>query len=278
MTGAPLRHVEHVMGTVFSFDIREAGSGARRDAVQDALRCAVERLHRIDELFSTYRADSQIGRFDRGELTLDACEPEVAEVLQACAAAGRETGGWFSPRPADRLDPSGYVKGWSVEQASHLLREAGSVRHSITGGGDVQTVGGPAPGRPWRIGVAHPQRPGLLATVVAGQDLAVATSGTAERGAHILDPHTGRPATALASLTVLGTGLTRTDVWATAGFAMGPDCLDTMETVDGLEALAMLPDGSRRWTSGFPAYAAAPLTTTDPADWRSAVPLYPGIR
>lgn len=151
------------------------------------------------------------------------------------------------------------------------------MRHSITGGGDVQTVGGPAPGRPWRIGVAHPRRPGLLATVVAGQDLAVATSGTAERGAHILDPHTGRPATALASLTVLGTGLTRTDVWATAGFAMGPDCLDTMETVDGLEALAMLPDGSRRWTSGFPAYAATPLTTTDPADWRSAVPLPPGI-
>lgn len=100
----------------------------------------------------------------------------------------------------------------------------------------------------------------------------MATSGTAERGAHILDPHTGRPATALASLTVVGAGITRADVWATAGFAMGPDCLTRIEAVDGLDALAVLPDGSRRWTSGFPAYAAPARPTPDPADWRSALP------
>lgn len=272
MTGTPLRHVEHVMGTVFSFDIRDAGSGARRDAVQGALRRAVDRLHRIDELFSPYREDSEISRLDRGELALDACAPEVDRVLRACAEAARETGGWFSDRPAGRLDPCGYVKGWSVEEASRLLREAGSVRHSISGGGDVQTVGGPAPEQPWRIGIAHPLQPGMLTAVVAGQDIAVATSGTAERGAHILDPHTGRPATALASLTVVGAGITRADVWATAGFAMGPHCLTRIEAVDGLEALAVLPDGSRHWTSGFPAYAAPARPTPDPAEWRSALP------
>jgi len=78
--------------------------------------------------------------------------------------------------------------------------------------------------------------------------------------------------TALASLTVVGAGITRADVWATAGFAMGPDCLTRIEAVDGLEALAVLPDGSRRWTSGFPAYVAASRPAPDPADWRSALP------
>lgn len=271
MTGGALRHAEHVMGTVFSFDIRDAGSGAHARAVQDGLRRAVARLHRVDELFSTYRPDSQISRLDRGELPLEACDPDVPRVLRACAVAARETGGWFSDRPQGRLDPSGYVKGWSIAEASRLLRDAGSVRHSVGGGGDIQTAGGPATGQPWRIGVAHPLRPGMLAAVVAGRDLAVATSGTAERGAHILDPHTGRPATALASLTVVGADITRADVWATAGFAMGPDCLARIEAVDGLEAFAVLPDGSRRWTSGFPAHVPPPPTSpAGPADWRAA--------
>ncbi|MFJ7199799.1 MULTISPECIES: hypothetical protein [unclassified Streptomyces] len=49
-----------------------------------------------------------------------------------------------------------------------------------------------SPGTPWRIGVAHPLRPGELATATtAHHDLAVAASGTAVRGAHILDPHRG---------------------------------------------------------------------------------------
>ena len=57
--------------------------------------------------------------------------------------------------------------------------------------------------------------------MVTGRDFAVATSGVAERGSHIIDPHTGQPATELASVTVVGSGLTLTDAYATAAFAMG---------------------------------------------------------
>jgi thiamine biosynthesis lipoprotein len=71
------------------------------------------------------------------------------------------------------------VKGWAVERASEILRAGGSRAHTVNGGGDLQLVGEPRPGRPWRIGVAHPLRPGALATVVTvGGDHAVATSGT----------------------------------------------------------------------------------------------------
>ncbi|MCD0484453.1 FAD:protein FMN transferase [Streptacidiphilus sp. ASG 303] len=268
------------MGTVFSFDVRDAGRGRRRAAVEDALREAVVWLHRVDAVFSPYREDSQISRLDRGETALGECDPDVALVLEWCEEASRETGGWFTARPAGRLDPCGLVKGWAVEQAARLLREAGSRSHSVTGGGDVQTTGGPAPGRPWRIGVAHPLLPGRLAAVVSGYGIAVATSGTAERGAHITDPHTGRPATALASVTVVGTGLTEADTWATAAFAMGPACVARLEAREGLEALAVLPDGALRRTSGFPdapeapdAPRAAPArASADPGEWRPAVP------
>ncbi|MFC9326207.1 FAD:protein FMN transferase [Kitasatospora sp. NPDC057015] len=252
LRAAPLRHAEHVMGTVFSFTVRDAGLGARRVGVEAALRRAVARLHGIDRVFSPYWRDSQVSRLARAESTLADCDPELAEVLERCREVARETDGWFTAYPGGRLDPSGWVKGWAVEEAVRILREAGAADFSVGGGGDVQCVGGP-----WRVGVAHPARPGALVAVVAGHDLAVATSGTAERGPHILDPHTGRPATGLLSLTLVGRRLARTDAWATAAFAMGPDRGPAwVEARAGVEALAVLPDGRRRWTSGFPALVA----------------------
>ncbi|MFE4974750.1 FAD:protein FMN transferase [Kitasatospora sp. NPDC056651] len=256
-----LRHAEPVMGTVFSVTVRDPGPGT--PAVVERI---AERLHRLDAVFSPYRADSDISRLDRGELDLADCAPEVPAVLAACREVAAETDGYFTERPGGRLDPSGWVKGWAVERAAELLRSSGARQYCVSGGGDVQTAGGP-----WRIGVADPRRPGLLAAVLAGHGLAVATSGTAERGAHILDPHTGRPVDGLASLTLVGspgTGIARTDAWATAAFAMGPDrALAWAARRAGVEALAVLPDGSKRWTPGLPGH----LPASGPADWRAAV-------
>lgn len=256
-----LRHAEPVMGTVFSITVRDP-----TPRTPEALERIVERLHRIDAVFSTYRPDSDISRLDRGELTPDDCDPDVPVVLAACRAVAAETDSWFTERPGGRLDPSGWVKGWAVEEAAGLLRSSGARHYCVSGGGDLQTSGGP-----WRIGIADPWQPGLLAAVLAGHDLAVATSGTAERGAHVLDPRTGRPATGLASLTLVGapgTGIARTDAWATAAFAMGPDrALAWATRRPGIEALAVLPDGTKRWTPGLPGH----LPASGPADWRSAV-------
>ncbi|WP_431684017.1 FAD:protein FMN transferase [Kitasatospora sp. KL5] len=245
------------MGTVFSIAVRDPGPGT-----SEVLRRIAARLHRIDAVFSPYRADSDISRLDRGELAPEQCDPDVPAVLEACRTVAAETGGWFTERPAGLLDPSGWVKGWAVEEASRMLREAGSRQHCVSGGGDVQTAGGP-----WRIGIAHPLLPGRLAAVLGGHDLAVATSGTAERGAHVVDPHTGRPAAGMASLTLVGaagTGIARTDAWTTAAFAMGPlRALDWVRERPGVEALAVLPDGTRRWTDGL----ARHLPAVGPADW-----------
>ncbi|MET9886140.1 FAD:protein FMN transferase [Streptomyces sp. NPDC006430] len=252
-TARALRHVEHVMGTVFSFDIRDEPT----TAIQQALAAAVRQLHQVDEVFSTYRPGSHISRLDRGEIRLADCPPEVHEVLSLCARASHVTDGWFSILPSDTLDPSGLVKGWATEAASRLLHEAGAHHTCVNGGGDLQIRGRAAPDTPWRIGIAHPLRPGELATVItADHDMAVATSGTAERGAHIFDPHSGTPATAFASLTVIGPRLTMTDAYATAAFARGSGARDWLEGLDGYEALAVLPDGRRWQTSGFARYGS----------------------
>ncbi|MDT0457345.1 FAD:protein FMN transferase [Streptomyces sp. DSM 41527] len=243
-----LRHVERTMGTVFSFDIRDA----RTPAVESALVEAVSWLHRVDEVFSTYRPDSAVSRLARGELGLDDCPAEVREVLGLCEQVGHATEGWFSVAANGGLDPTGLVKGWAVERAVQILKAAGARHLCVNGGGDLQLSGEASPGNPWRIGIAHPLRPGELCTVVTGRDLAVATSGTAERGAHILDPRTGTPATGPASVTVVGRSLTTTDAFATAAFAMGAGARDWLEGLDGHEGFAVTRNGGIWHTQGFP--------------------------
>ncbi|MFD5638090.1 FAD:protein FMN transferase [Streptomyces sp. NPDC127077] len=240
------------MGTVFSFDVRGGEPGAVRTALEEA----VTQLHRVDEVFSTYREDSQISRLARGEITVEECDPQVAEVLELGAEAERASDGWFSTRYEGRLDPTGIVKGWAAERAALGLAAAGASGVSVNGGGDVQLRGVPAPHRPWRVGVSDPLRPGALAAVVsaAGADeLAVATSGTAERGAHIVDPRTGKPAvTDLVAVTVVAPRLTWADAWATAAFAMGSRAgLDWLESLPDVEALLITAGNEVRCTGGL---------------------------
>lgn len=238
------------MGTVFSFDVR----GGDPTAVRAALDEAVAGLHRVDLVFSTYRQDSQISRLGRGEVGVEECDPEVAEVLELAAEAERVSEGWFSTTYEGRLDPTGIVKGWAVERAARLLAAAGASGVSVNGGGDVQLLGAPGAGRPWRVGVSDPLRPGGLAAVVSAGgvgELAVATSGTAERGAHIVDPRTGKSAvTDLLAVTVVAPRLTWADCWATAAFARGSrDGLAWLESLPDVEAL-LITAGDEVWCTG----------------------------
>ncbi|MFF2847781.1 FAD:protein FMN transferase [Streptomyces sp. NPDC058001] len=247
-----VRHVEQVMGTVFSFDLRHPAT----PDVDRAVRDAVAWLHHVDRVFSTYRSDSAISRLGRGEATLEELVEEMGDevryVLDLCAWAERRSRGCFTAYPGGRLDPSGLVKGWAVEEACRILAAAGVDRAYVNGGGDLQLGAEPSPGRPWRVGIADPTRAGELLTVVTGRDLAVATSGSAERGAHIVDPRTGAPASGLLSATVIGPRLTWADAYATAAVVMGPEALDWIEDLDGYELLAVSEAGDVAYSTGFP--------------------------
>ncbi len=244
-----LRHAEHVMGTVFSLDIPAAAA--------PVLPEVVSWLHWVDATFSTYRAGSDVSRFGRGEVTLAQCAPELAEVIGECAVISERSDGYFTDRPGGRFDPSGLVKGWAIERAAIMLTRAGFTGHCVNGAGDMQCTGEPEPGRPWQVGIAHPLHPSALAAIVTGRDVAIATSGTAERGAHIINPRTGQPATELASVTVVGPWVATADAYATAAFAMGPAAREWAEHLDGYEALGIAPDGTAWQTSGFSAYTPA---------------------
>ena len=85
-------------------------------------------------------------------------------------------------------------------------------------------------------------------------DRAVATSGTYERGAHIVDPRTGLVPSGLRSVTVVGPGLAFTDAYATAVYVMGLDGLALARRAAGLRGAAITDDGRTVWTHGMDRY------------------------
>ena len=241
-------HVETVMGTVVSIDIRAAAPFA------DAVQAVVAWMHEVDARFSPYRPGSEISRLDRGKLLPSEASPDVRAVLARCVELRRVTGGFFDVRATGRLDPSALVKGWAVERGAALLEAAGLRDFSLTAGGDLVVRGGALPEDRWRVAVQHPRERSAVAAVLPLTDLAVATSGLYERGPHLLDPHTGAAPGGVLSVTVVGPDLGTADAYSTAAFAMGVDGPGwTLGLGGGYEAMTIMADDTVVCTPGFPA-------------------------
>jgi thiamine biosynthesis lipoprotein len=232
--------VEQVMGMPVSIEVLD-------DIAPSAVSEVFRWLRHVDATFSTYRRDSEISRLDCGTLPADDAHPDVREVLAACESHRVASAGFFDIRATGRLDPSGFVKGWAVERAAVILEEAGARRFWVNAGGDVLVRGG----APWRIGIRHPRLPDRLAGVVALTDGAVATSGSYERGGHVVDPRSGRPPRGTLSVTVVGQNLGTADALATAAFAMGADGPAWTASLSGFEAMTIHDDDRVLTTRGF---------------------------
>ena len=240
-------HVEHVMGTVVSFDVR--GEEPRREVIEDA----VAWLHHVDAEFSTYKSDSAVCRFARGELAAGQASDDFRWVLSRCERLRAETGGYFDAHAGGAFDPSALVKGWAVQRAADGLRAAGVASFCINAGGDIVTSGRPGDERAWRVGIRHPLDAHALACIVeVDGGLAVATSGLYERGEHILDPAANRAPTDVMSVTIVGPDLGRADAYSTAAFAMGSDGPAWTLGLDGYESMTVLADETVLTTPGFP--------------------------
>lgn len=228
--------VHHTMGTVISLDLR-------RSAPPELLARAFAVLSEADATFSPFRADSELSRVARGELQLGEASEELRAVLSLADTFERASGGVFSVRHGGRLrseagdehddgidagldggiDANGIVKGWAAQRAALVLAEGGATDFCLNAGGDLVTRGVPKAGERWQAGIRDPHnRAHILGVVVLGEG-AMATSGSYERGAHIVDGRTGMPADYWSSVTVIDRDLTVADVLATTVFAMGAD-------------------------------------------------------
>ena len=236
---ARLHRVEQIMGMPIVLDVYD------EDVEEAVLQRAFDWLRRVDATFSTYRPDSEISRLGRGELDLERCSPAVRSVLARCERLRRATAGYFDhraaatwgaggaasarhppgkPRAGDSraVDPSGLVKGWSIDGVARILERAGASNYCAEAAGDMRLKGHPDGSSHWHVGIQHPVRRDRVAAVFAVDEGAIATSATYARGQHIVDPHTGSAPSGVSSVTIIGAGeLATADAYATAVFAMG---------------------------------------------------------
>ena len=242
------------MGTIVTIDVYTSryASAAEVSEVREQVVRARAVLHRADEVFSTWQRGSAISRLRVGKLSVAEAPAEVADVLSRCAAARELSDGWFDPwAMPGGIDPTGLVKGWAAQQALAAFTAPCIIGAMVNAAGDIASYGDPGLGEPFRIGISDPAAPRRLAEIVwlAG---AIATSGSYERGAHLIDPHSGHPAVRVGSASVTGPDLGLADALATALAVAGEPGLAFVEALDGYEALIIGLDGSRRRTGRFP--------------------------
>lgn len=243
------------MGTVISLHLPDGG------AASPAAEAAFAWFHEVDQRFSPFRPGSEVSRMMRGELRPVDRSDDLLEVLEVADSVETLSGGVFDIRGhrEDRgPDPTGVVKGWSVDRAGAILQAGGLMRFSISAGGDVLVRGGQAPGVSWTVGIVNPSDPAAVALRLEAEGLAVATSGTAERGHHIRDGRTGAIADELLSVTVAGPDLTRADAYATAAFAMGRAGLRWVDALPGYHAAGITHDARLITTRGLSPCRARP--------------------
>lgn len=147
------------------------------------------------------------------------------------------------------LDLGAIGKGYAVERAGEVLREAGVTRALIHGGTSTVQALGPPPGEEfWKIAIESPTpvpdaRPTLLATVQLKEE-AMSVSGLMGHSfqvkgrtfGHIIDPRTGEPAKGTVLAAVVLPSATETDALSTALLTVG---------AAGHDAIAKLRPGMR---------------------------------
>ncbi len=207
-----MRQVAHIMGLPVSVDITHCDD-------ESVFLAVFNRLRQIDNKFSTYKNESEVSKYREGKINNNQLSSELKEVLTACQDWEVKTDGYFSAWYDKKFDPSGYVKGWAIAEAGKIIEKSGYQTYCISAGGDI--IARSNSNKVWNIGIQDPINKSKILNKLSISNGAVATSGNYERGEHIINPKSGKPAGRFLSLTVIGPDIITADVLATAAFAMG---------------------------------------------------------
>jgi thiamine biosynthesis lipoprotein len=162
-------------------------------------------------------------------------------------------------RPGVRIDLGGIAKGYAVDNCIAILKGRGIANAIVTAGGDSRLLGDRR-GRPWNIGIRDPRRRGEVAAVLPLADVAISTSGDYERffeedGVryhHIINPRTGKSATGVRSVTIIGPDGITTEGLTKSVFVKGPkEGMRLIESLKGVDAIIIDDAGRMRYSPGL---------------------------
>jgi thiamine biosynthesis lipoprotein len=156
-----------------------------------------------------------------------------------------------------RIGFGGIGKGYAAERAKKVMQDAGIKNGIVNAAGDLTTWGFQPDGRPWTIGIAHPDAADQPFSVLEISNAAVATSGNYEKFvmiggkkySHTIDPKTGLPVSGIKSVTIVSTNAEIADAMATPvmvmGIEVGLDLINQMAQI----ACIIIDDHDRLYAS-----------------------------
>ena len=193
----------------------------------------------------TFGALAEVWKFDHDQDNVvpdrTAIEQRLALVDYTAIELHRANRTAFITRPGVRVHLGGIGKGYAIDRAVTLLREAGFRDFLIQAGGDIFAAG-TNNGPPWKLGIADPRGAHDAFAAVEVRDGTFSTSGDYERffikdGVryhHLIDPDRGEPARGCRSVTIVATRAIVADALSTGVFIMGPEA--------GMQLIEELPD------------------------------------
>ncbi len=162
--------------------------------------------------------------------------------------------------PGMRMNLAGILQGYGVRRAQALMQQMGIKGGLINGSGDVSCWGRQGDGSLWRIAIGDPAHPHTVSSWLTVTNIAVVTAGNYEQYftvkgqyyGHIINPHTGYPATGLRSVTIVCPDVELADGLDEVVFVLGPEAgLAFINRLKGVDCTLITNDGRTLTSKGM---------------------------
>ncbi len=265
-----IKRVENLMTTWRpDSELSRVNAAAGRDAIkvsQETFDVVKEAVHTSDISEGTFDITFEtlhgLWKFDQD---LDPHPPSDADIAKLLPFVGYKKIKLDPAVPSIMLQTAGtkmslggIAKGYGVDRAVAILDKAGLRSFYVQAGGDLFARGTKPDGKPWSAGVRDPRGPdGSYFALLGLADHAFSTAGDYERSYivegkryhHIIDPRTGKPATASRSVTIWAKTALIADAIDDAVFILGPEKgIKLVESLDGVGAV-IIDKNNNVWVS-----------------------------
>ncbi len=196
----------------------------------------------------TYAALNDLWRFHRAQQQLPSSAAitkklPLVNYKQLVINPTKQTA--YLTKPDMKVGLGGIAKGYAVDRAVKIIKDAGFINFAVNAGGDL-SARGRKEGQLWRVSIRHPRDKKKNIAILPISNTSVVTSGDNERYfmhqgkryAHILNPKTGWPAKQCQSVSIMAKPAYRADALATGVFVLGPKrglaLIESLPQVEGM--------------------------------------------
>jgi len=264
-----IRRIERVL-TTFN-DASETGlinqnAGIAPVNVSEEVFGLIERSKRISQITQgafdiTYGSiDKKLWNFDKTMTSLP--DPSLAKKMVRLInyrniILDEENKTVFLKEKGMRIGFGGIGKGYAAEMAKAVMQNAGVTSGVVNASGDLVAWGLQPNGKPWTIGIVHPDAAHLPFSYMNVTNMAVATSGNYEKFviidgkkfSHTINPRTGLPVRGIKSVTIISPNAELCDALATPVTIMGVNAgLHLINQLKGIECV-IIDDDNNLYTS-----------------------------